>query len=455
MPQRMSLNTCFALFATLLSGCSTTSKELTENQRYPTILHQTSASEDNTSLRNVPVGAKANGKTDDTAAIQKALFAGNGPVFLPAGKYLISDSLQIPSNSGIYGFGTLYQTAEKVTLINYPDDKEASNIVVEGIKIKKKFNPQSEADGIFFKNTENLRIHDVEISGIGAVSGIYLLWCENFSITNCYIHDFKNTWTQTKLSNSKNIWSEETPKTKRNADALGIHLRYCKFGVISGNRIENLVSSEASADAIGWQTDGINPQFSEQINISNNIIRNVGEGIDVVGGRSISVTGNVIEGCWHFGIKVIHGASFVTVSNNAIRNAALAGISLYFGGPQWGDSKGNVIVGNTIANIGSISRNKGLWKGWPTAGIEIVNDNNLNNSVFDCLISNNVIYDNQKKATCQYGIIERHIIFESDGSHKAIHGPIDDSGIYTNMISGNLIRGTAIREYHVGSKVQY
>src|SRR5205823_12179888 len=35
-------------------------------------------------------GAKANGSTDDTAAIQRAIDAGPGTVFLPAGAYLVA-----------------------------------------------------------------------------------------------------------------------------------------------------------------------------------------------------------------------------------------------------------------------------------------------------------------------------------------------------------------------------
>ena len=47
----------------------------------------------------VSFGAKADGKTDDTAAIQKALDATSklgGVVRLPAGKFLVAGSLEIP-----------------------------------------------------------------------------------------------------------------------------------------------------------------------------------------------------------------------------------------------------------------------------------------------------------------------------------------------------------------------
>ena len=51
-------------------------------------------------------GAKADGKTDDTAAIQKALNAAakqGGVVHLPAGKYLVAGSLRIPVGVALVG----------------------------------------------------------------------------------------------------------------------------------------------------------------------------------------------------------------------------------------------------------------------------------------------------------------------------------------------------------------
>ena len=54
----------------------------------------------------VSFGAKADGKTDDTAAIQKALDAAGkhgGVVRLPAGKFLVAGSLKIPVGVALVG----------------------------------------------------------------------------------------------------------------------------------------------------------------------------------------------------------------------------------------------------------------------------------------------------------------------------------------------------------------
>lgn len=392
-------------------------------------------------------GAKGDGITDDTSAIQQALNSGKGPVTLPAGRYLLTNSLQVPSGGGIQGVGTLFESADVTTILNATHEEAPKNIIIEGIRIEKKFVDNSVEDGIRFEKTHNVRIRGVEVTGISAVVGIYLNECTNFSVSDCYIHDFILSATERPLPGG------------RGPDGLGISTRRCVFGQISNNRIENLLVTEESADALAWQTDGINPVWSRQISIIGNVVRNVGEGIDLVGCESCTVTGNTFEDCWHFGIKVIHGSKFNTISTNTIRNAALAGMSLYFGNPENGAIYGNVVSGNTVVNTGALQRKddksvKGIWKGWPYAGIEIVNDNREGNSVYDFVISNNVIYDDQAEHTCKYGIIERYITFGEQDKVSFTESPVDDGGLFTNMIQGNLIRGMVVKDYAVGSSVK-
>jgi parallel beta-helix repeat protein len=392
-------------------------------------------------------GAKGDGVTDDTMAIQAALNSSKGPVSLPDGRYLLSKSLQVPSGSGIKGDGTLYQTADVTTIINATGEEKPQHILIEGIKIEKKFVDNSVQDGIRFEETSDIRIKGVEVTGISAVVGIYLNECTNFSIADCYIHDFSLSATERPLPGG------------RGPDGLGISTRRSSFGQISGNRIENLLVTDESANALAWQTDGINPVWSKYLTITGNTVRNAGEGIDLVACESCTVTGNTFEDCWHFGVKVIHGSRYCTIGNNTIRNAALAGMSLYFGNPENGTTYGNVVTGNTIVNTGGLKRSddqttKGIWRGWPYAGIEIVNDNREGNSVYDFVIANNVIYDDQKEHTCKYGIIERYIRFEAEDKVSFTEDPVDDGGLFTNLITGNLIRGMAVKDYACGSMVR-
>lgn len=397
-------------------------------------------------------GAIGDGEADDTAAIQQALDAGKGVVELPAGRYRLTATLRVPSKSGLRGPGTLYMEADATTLMNADEATSLTDIRLDGFRVEKQFVMNSVHDGIRIVGARNVVIDGVEVTGISCCYGISLERCENFAIRNCYIHDFKSDWTERKLPGGRSL------------DSLGIHLRYSKWGQVTGNRIENLNVSEASANAMAYQTDGINPGWCSQLVIANNIIRNVGEGIDLVHCESTAVTGNAIDTCWHFGIKVIHGSRLVTLTGNTIRDASLAGMSLYFGGSNNGESYGNVVNGNTIANTGAITRAedasaKGIWRGWPTCGIEIVNDNQPNNSVHDYVITGNVICDDQSSATCQYGVIERYITIKTPGldplKTEAVfeHEPIDDGGLFSNIIAHNLIRGVKTKAYRTGSAV--
>jgi hypothetical protein len=83
-------------------------------------------------------GAKANGTTDDTAAIRKALDDARvvgGVVFMPAGKYLVSDSLSVPAGVSVKGATEAPRYSEPLTgtviLAIYGRDKEDAPALFE------------------------------------------------------------------------------------------------------------------------------------------------------------------------------------------------------------------------------------------------------------------------------------------------------------------------------------
>jgi hypothetical protein len=73
----------------------------------PTALAQGGAPPDNSAQLSVAAfGAKADGASDDTGAVQTALeTAGKagGVVWLPAGRYLVAGSLRIPPRDALHG----------------------------------------------------------------------------------------------------------------------------------------------------------------------------------------------------------------------------------------------------------------------------------------------------------------------------------------------------------------
>jgi hypothetical protein len=80
-------------------------------------------------VREKPFRARGDGKTDDTAAFQKALdaaaAAGGGIVFAPAGRYLIKSHLRVPGNTTLSGVGRAPQTYD-------PKEPRTTLLAVEG-----------------------------------------------------------------------------------------------------------------------------------------------------------------------------------------------------------------------------------------------------------------------------------------------------------------------------------
>ena len=115
-------------------------------------------------------GAKADGVTDDTDAFQDALDSGSN-VYVPEGNYLITDHLQVKSDTIIFGNGTLIDNVtntagDKSGILNLD---EVDNVTIQGIKI----HGQGATTGsytygceIYGYKCENITIKDVEIDEV-------------------------------------------------------------------------------------------------------------------------------------------------------------------------------------------------------------------------------------------------------------------------------------------------
>jgi len=81
-------------------------------------------------------GAKGDGATDDTTAIQTAINASNGnPVFLPAGAYNISSALTLPANTTVMGSGLTTIAHTSAGTIFDGSATDASNIRVADLTL--------------------------------------------------------------------------------------------------------------------------------------------------------------------------------------------------------------------------------------------------------------------------------------------------------------------------------
>lgn len=146
------------------------------------------------SIKNVKdYGAKGDGTTDDSAAIQSVLDL-QGIVYIPAGTYLINTTLRIKSNTKLYGDGT------EATILKEGGAGTTLGTMFTSILINQAYY-DSDAAGNDSMHVENIAFHGQRSTPIadGAVTatnkgigGVYFEYASRSRIRDCY---FKDGWS--------------------------------------------------------------------------------------------------------------------------------------------------------------------------------------------------------------------------------------------------------------------
>jgi len=144
------------------------------------------------SIKNVKdYGAKGDGATDDSAAIQAVLDL-KGHVYIPSGTYVINTTLRIKSNTMLYGdgieatilkeggAGTTLSTMFTSILVNqaYFDNDAAGN-------------DSMHVENIAFHGQRSTPIADGSVTTNKGIGGVYLKYASRSRIRDCY---FKDGW---------------------------------------------------------------------------------------------------------------------------------------------------------------------------------------------------------------------------------------------------------------------
>jgi hypothetical protein len=144
------------------------------------------------SIKNVKdYGAKGDGVTDDSAAIQSVLDL-KGIVYIPSGTYLINTTLKIKSNTKLYGdgieatilkeggAGTTLATMATSILVNqaYSDNDAAGN-------------DSMHVENIAFHGQRTAPIADGSVGTNKGIGGVYFKYASRSRIRDCY---FKDGW---------------------------------------------------------------------------------------------------------------------------------------------------------------------------------------------------------------------------------------------------------------------
>jgi hypothetical protein len=305
-------------------------------------------------------GARGDGVTNDTAAIQAILdnYAGKATVFIPnTGQPYMTDSLVIRSGTDMLISGMLrLRGGSPTALINLNGSSNvsirgngvfdgngsaqsingagtlggdnSSNVRIEGVTIQNAFNWN-----VNFTASNNVKLDRVSLLG-GVNSNEFAAGCDNCWITDSYINGPANDggWTF--------------------------------YGGVTNSGITGCVVTNARASGIGVYADGPQPAVCSNIVIANNVIHhNSPGGISVVTQvpgdpqhTGIVITGNRCYANANSGnpvyadIWLSHGGG-VTISGNNLSGSGSGGSAVW--GVFVGVHSSHVaVVGNTIWNEG-------------------------------------------------------------------------------------------------------
>ncbi|NVN92184.1 MAG: right-handed parallel beta-helix repeat-containing protein [Desulfuromonadales bacterium] len=317
-------------------------------------------------------GAKGDGITDDTSAIQKAIGASAGRVlYLPPGKYLV-ESLSLLSRSTLRGAGAescslvLRQRSEK-SAPNLLQGIDVSNLEISGIHFYGSRQSDTDGDGqavyvlAHAKNCENIKIHDCTFenfrgAGVVRVSGNTKAGKVLFQIKDVRIEKnrFLNNYdiNPASLSHAANSIYLHSGVSNFNISDNNIDGTYNKMGIsifsnawdghVTRNIIENCGMHQSGVYGYGILLYSLRDTTVENITVSNNQIRKTRRmGLYLQTVNNIVISGNVIDSCdvnaddttLPAGSIVLNmdtaAKGEVLISNNIITHTKYAGIQIY------------------------------------------------------------------------------------------------------------------------------
>jgi hypothetical protein len=303
-------------------------------------------------------GAKGDGKTDDTKAIQAAIDeAGKarGAVFVPPGVYPASE-LQLRPNMGLYGIAGWDYHQPGGSVIRLADDKAKCLLNITG------------ASGV--------TINGLSLAGGNLGSGIHGIMLDkpdyghedSFRIDGCQVTRF--TGDGVFLGRGWAWFVRHSMIAYNRGD--GIRLRGWDGFVmdcwLSANRGAGFGARDENA----------------AMTFTGNRIEWNGQGIYVRNGNSYNITGNYFDRNSGYGLALLalngKGCTQMTVTGNYVRRSGPAAIRLEA-------AMGVTVVGNTLA-AGQDDGGRGKWS--PSYGI-------VYEGLSNCVISSNVLHQGALK----------------------------------------------------------
>jgi hypothetical protein len=343
-------------------------------------------------------GAKGDGTTDDTSAIQAALTAGGGkyPVWIPntGSNYIISGTFSLPSNTHLIIAGTLFLA--NGANCNMFSTTGGNYFLIEGGGTlngnRANQGPNTGggqfSGGIQFINANNITIRDLTINE-------FYNWPVNIATCNVVVLDNLNISGSNSsvefAAQSFNCWASRLRINNINDEAFAFYGGCYNCGIV------NSIITGGTADGISVLNDNAQKQLCHHILISGNVVTGAGiSGISIAQGsggvgnhHDIIIADNLL-----YGNNQTNNNSRGGIFNQYGDRVSMLGNTIHSDGVGTNSSFGvylgpgtsyNKLIGNTIYNEG---------QGGTSTGTGIYND-----SAAHSLIVGNHIYDNQGTPT--------------------------------------------------------
>lgn len=325
-------------------------------------------------LSVVLYGAVGNGSTDDAAAIQSAVTAGNA--YFPPGTYLCKTTILIPSNRKIFGSGNAsvikfdntfvgtavaWQTGGGNVYLGFANSNYVASGANAGIEISSlAFLTTSSVTGtsgfhcIHMRNTTNWKIHHNSFDGgNGAGDAVSGTLGVDFQISNNRAVGFTNACYDVWDAPTYGVISGNVGHTYIGGAGIFVNGMTTNGSVAAGFNVavtgNTIVAGGGAANGQGIYIAGLPGGSTVKFcTVSGNTVTSNGSntfitGIDIREGGNHSISGNTVSGAHTDGI-------FCTSDYNAFSGNTItgAGTAVNTSG-NYGMYSGNVIQGSTTA----------------------------------------------------------------------------------------------------------
>lgn len=301
--------------------------------------------------------AKADGVSDDSAAIQAALDyvsgLGGGTVYLPPGTYVVGSTIIHPSNvtlcgtglttiiKGVFALGTAYIIQSDSAVANV-------NIGLQGITIDR--SGANAQHALHYRNVNGLVVTNCRVQGRASVMSGGMVFggftapsgsdqVQNVRVTNCSFSETDNFAVQFGWVNNgvianntaencyREVFAVEpgAGATSTNVTIVGNVARQgtWKQGLSSATGV--IIVTESSGGTVRNVTITGNSVLT-----STSIASDTSPGIAVYGCQDVAVSGNTVNGANGNGIRIGNtsfASSYITVSGNSIKDCNQGGNS--------------------------------------------------------------------------------------------------------------------------------